>query len=250
MPQITSLQHRLDNVLKPTLRLVPPKPRLNFSRSAPRLASTFDIHTNAIESLDLCQSWEDPRSQTPLPSSVLPSVSMTSHCPSSTPISRPVPHLSAFTPLPPEDDTRSLETIPRATEHPQIPTPTALGDTSDHTRASAETNIHATSHTRSVALDSRQDVAGSEISVITRSSGSSQVDSARKNSSAEDEHWAAAVEYTATRESSWKGLAHWRGFIRWVCVPLTVTRGTLIPVITVQAGACAVGGCLAILVQP
>lgn len=247
-PQITSLQHRLENVLKPTLRLVPPKPRLNFSHSAPRLGSTFDIHTNAIDSLDLCQPWEDPRSQTPLLSSVLPSVSMTSHCPSSTPISRPAPHLSAFTPFPPEDDTRSLETISRATEQPQIPTPTAFSDINDHTSALSETNIHATLHAGSIAQDSPQDVTGSEISVI--SSGSPQVDSPRKKSSMEAEHWAAAVEYTAARESSWKGLAHWRGFIRWVCVPLTVPRATLIPVITVQAGTCAVSGCLAILVQP
>ena len=240
-PQITSLQQRLENVFKSPLRLVPTKPRLNFSRSAPRLASTFDIHSNTIESLDFSQSWEDTRAQTPPPASVPLTASMTSHYPSSSPSSRPVHQ------LPPDDNTRSLGNISRATEHPQIPTENAFGDINNHKRAVAETNTHSTLHAGSIALESRQ-VTGPELSVAIRPSGPLEVDSSQDQNSAEDAHWAAAVEFTAMRESSWTGLAHWKDFIAWVRVPMSVTGGTLNPVITVRVWKCADGGCLAILV--
>jgi hypothetical protein len=172
---------------------------------------------------------------------------MTSHYSSSSPGSRSVHHLSAFTPLPPDDNTRSLGNISRATEHSQTSIRNDFGDINDHTRTTSETNIHATLHAGSIALGSRQ-VTGSELSVTTRPSGLLELDSPGEGSSAEDEHWVAAVEFTATRESTWTELAHWRDFILWVRVPLSVIGGTLIPVIIVQAWECAVAGCLASLV--
>ena len=215
MPQIASLQQRLDSVLKPPLRLVPTKPRLNFSCNAPRLASTFDIHTNAV---DLYQSREDTQSQTP------------------------PPHSSTFTSLPLDDNSTSLENIGRAIENPQTPTQKAIGGTNDHTRATTETDIHAT-------LDFRRDPTEPKPSVTTRSFGPLQMVSPSQKSATEDEHWAAGVEYTATRESGWQDLAHWKGFVLWVCVPLSVTGGTLTLEITlVQVWGHTIGSCLASLV--
>jgi len=49
MLQMANLQQRLENVLKPPLRPMPTKPRLNFSRSAPRLASTLEVEKRARE---------------------------------------------------------------------------------------------------------------------------------------------------------------------------------------------------------
>lgn len=58
--------------------------------------------------------------------------------------------------------------------------------------------------------------------MITRSFVPLQVVSPSKKSAAEDEHWAAGVEYTVMRESAWHELAHWKGFVLWVCVPVSV----------------------------
>lgn len=222
MPRIASLQQRLESVLEPPLKLVPTKPRLNFSCSAPRLASTFDTNTNAV---DLYQSREDTQSQTP------------------------PPHLSALISLPSDDNSRSLENIGRAIEYPQTPAQKVFGGTNDHTRATTETDMDAT-------LDFRHDVTEPKPSVVARSFGPLQVDlpskkksGPKEKSAADDEHWAAAVKYTAMRESTWHQLAHWKGFVRWVCVPLSVTGGILTLVITlVQVWAHTVGGCLASLV--
>lgn len=109
-----------------------------------------------------------------------------------------------------------------------------------------ETNDHDVLHAGDIAVDSGQPErsvatrsSGSlrvgKLSMVTRSSGPLQVGTPSKESSAEEAHWAAAVEYTATHESNWKEISHWRGFIRWVCVCLSVTGSTLIPMFTVSA---------------
>ena len=244
--QISGLQQRLESVLKPPLRIMPTKPRPNFSRNVSRFDSTFDSHTNALESLNLCETQKDMRSQTPPPFSVLPSTSMTSHYPSSSPTSSLPPlHLPALTPLPPDNNPGSLGNVSTATERPQTSVQNIFDDINDHTTAAVETNSHDVSQAGDTIVDRIQDVAVSKPSVVNHSSGSLRVEAPNKDSFAEEEHWAAAVEYSAMHESNWAHLGHWKGFILWVRVRLFVTRSTLILIITVQTWRSAVTDCLA-----
>lgn len=215
---------------------MPTKPRLNFSCSAPRPTSTFDVHTNALGSLNLCETLDDTRSQTPQPLSVLPSTSMTSHFPSSSPSGLPALHLSLFNPLPPDDSTKSLPNISAVTRPPQIPAHNTVNEINIHPPVTVETYNHNVLHVGGFAM-------------ATRPLGPPQIRAPSRESSAEAEHWAAAVEYTATHKSNWKELAHWRGFIDWVCVYLFVTGSTLTPVFIVRAWESAIASCLANLVQ-
>jgi hypothetical protein len=217
MPQIAHLQQRLENILKPTLRLVPTKPRLKFSGSAPRLASTFDIHTEALESFNLSKTREETGSQTLPSSSVVPSTSMTSHCPSSSPSSRPALHPISSAPIPLDNNTRILSI---ATHSPHTPTQTTLGDTKYHAHGTTSTNNHEVLHAVGSTMDPGQGVAVSEPPMVIRASGPPQRDASDNKGPPEAEHWAAAVDFTARQESNWREVRHWRGFVLWVCICL------------------------------
>ena len=158
---------------------------------------------------------------------------MTSHFPSSSPSDLPALHLP---PLPLDDNTKRLRNVSTVTKHSEISTHSTLGDINNHAPVTAEASNH-------------EDLHAGGIAVTTHSSGPPQVGAPKNEPSAEERHWAAAVEYTAMRTSNWREIGHWKGFIRWVCICLSVPGSALIPVFTVRAWGSTVASRLANLVQ-